>query len=186
MNVLVQNQNQTASMSDDRKDNESMTDDNKQHEYNTEKWFCNYSIEILSKLTLKTPQLQSIAMACQSPLAIYQLIDSGLPNLFTSAILEFCHRKSNRDTQTSNHESMTDADKAGEYPMVNVTKITEILDFRAEICSESQNQKRDWLGSYEGSVFWEPLVTLLCNNQLQSSYLSDDTTNQFTWSLKKL
>lgn len=176
MGVLVPNQNASACISDDRKDNESMTDDNKQHEYNTEEWYCHYSIESLSNLTLTTPQLQTVAMACQSPLAIHQLIDSGLPNLFTSAILEFCHRMSNRDTQTSNSESMTDADKAGGYPMVNVTKITEILDFMAEICTEGH--MRDWLGSYEGSVFWEPLLTLLCNNKLQRSYMSDDTTNQ--------
>lgn len=176
MGVLVPNQNASASISDDRKDNESMTDDNKQYEYNTEEWYCHYSIENLSKLTLSTPQLQTISMACQSPLAIYQLIDSGLPNLFTSAILEFCHRMSNRDAQTSNPECMTDADKAGGYPMVNVTKITEVLDFMAEICSEGN--MRDWLGSYEGSVFWEPLLTLLCNNKLQNSYMSDNTTNQ--------
>lgn len=176
MNVLVKNENDSASINDDRKDNESMTDDNKQHEYNTEEWYCHYSIESLSKLTLTTPQLYSIAMASQSPLAIYQLIDSGLPNLFTSAILEFCHRMSNRDSQTASNESMTDADKAGGYPMVNVVKVTEILDFMAEICSEGH--MRDWLGSYEGSVFWGPLLTLLCNNKLQSSYLYDDCNNQ--------
>ena len=174
MNVLVKNQTASASISDDRKDNESMTDDNKQHEYNTEEWYCHYSIESLSKLTLTTPQLQTISMACQSPLAVYQLIDSGLPNLFTSAILEFCHRMSN--AQTASNESMTDADKAGGYPMVNVTKVTEILDFMAEICSEGH--MRDWLGSYEGSVFWGPLLTLLCNNKLQTSYHHDDTNNQ--------
>ena len=175
MSVLVPNENASASISDDRKDNESMTDDNKQHEYNTEEWYCHYSIESLSKLTLTTSQLQTVSMACQSPLAIYQLIDSGLPNLFTSAILEFCHRMSNREAQATN-ESMTDADKAGGCPMVNVMKITEILDFMAEICSEGH--MRDWLGSYEGSVFWEPLLILLCNNKLQSSYMSDETNNQ--------
>lgn len=173
MNVLVKNQNSSGSISDDRKDNESMTDDNKQHEYNTEEWYCHYSIENLSDLTLTTSQLQTIAMACQSPLAIYQLIDSGLPNLFTSAILEFCHRMSNM--QSTNKDSMTDADKAGGYPMVSVVKITEILDFMAEICSEGH--MRDWLGSYEGSVFWGPLLTLLCNNKLHSSYLNDDSHN---------
>lgn len=176
MSVLVPNPNASACISDDRKDNESMTDDNKQYEYNTEEWYCHYSIESLSKLTLTTSQLQTISMACQSPLAVYQLIDSGLPNLFTSAILEFCHRMSNREAQATNRESMTDADKAGGYPMVSVMKITEILDFMAEICSEGH--MRDWLGSYEGSVFWGPLLTLLCNNKLQSSYLNDDTTNQ--------
>ncbi|CRK88840.1 CLUMA_CG002660, isoform A [Clunio marinus] len=177
MGVLVLNQNTSSCISDDRKDNESMTDDNKQHEYNTEQWYCHYSIENLSNLTLTTSQLQTISMSCQSPLAIHQLIDSGLPNLFTSAILEFCHRmSSNRDGQQQQGNNACDADKAGGYPMVTVMKITEILDFMAEICTEGH--MRDWLGSYEGSVFWEPLLTLLCNNKLQSSYLSDDTTNQ--------
>lgn len=207
MNVLVPNQTSSC-ISDDRKDNESMTDDNKQHEYNhshshssthshshsllltptrshthpltlPEEWYCHYSIENLSKLTLTSGQLQTISMACQSPLAIYQLIDSGLPNLFTSAILEFCHRMSNRDTQENNRECMTDTDKAaGGCSMVNVVKVTEILDFMSEICSEGH--MRDWLGSYEGSVFWEPLLTLLCNNklQMQSSHSNDDTSNQ--------
>ena len=179
MQVLVPNRSSdlTACISDDRKDNESMTDDNKQHEFNTEEWYCHYSIESLSKLHLSTSQLQTIAMACQSPLAIYQLIDSGLPNLFTSAILEFCHRMSNRENQQQS-ECLTDADKVNitGYSMVNVIKITEILDFMAQICTEGH--MRDWLGSYEGSVFWEPLLTLLCNNKLQHSYMNDETTNQ--------
>jgi baculoviral IAP repeat-containing protein 6 (apollon) len=147
--------------SDDSKDNSSVTDDRKQSDWHTYEWYCRYRIENLSQLSLTSSQLQTIAMACQSPLAIHQLIDSGLPNLFTAAILEFCHRMSNRET------SMTDADKSGGYPMVNVVKVTEILDFFAEVCSEGH--MRDWLGSYEGSVFWEPLLTLLCNNKLQSS-----------------
>jgi baculoviral IAP repeat-containing protein 6 len=70
---------------------------------------------------------------------------------------------------------MTDTDKASPYPMISVRKIKEILEFFAEICSEGH--MRDWLGSYEGSVFWEPLLTLLCNNKLQSSYINNDDIN---------
>lgn len=168
MDVLVPNHN--LALGSDRKDN--ITDDNKQHESDTE-WYCHYSIGSLATINLSSSQLQTIAMACQSPLAICQLIESGLPNLFTSAILEFCHRMSSHETATNQpHTSkcMTDADKASKspYPMISVGKITEILEFFAEICAEGH--MRDWLGSYEGSVFWEPLLTLLCNNKLQSSY----------------
>lgn len=172
MNVLVPNHR----LSDDRKDNECMTDDNKQHENDTEEWYCHYSIQNLATINLASTQLQTIAMACQSPLAICQLIDSGLPNLFTAAILEFCHRThSDSNMQPHSSKCMTDADKASPYPMVSVRKITEILEFFAEICSEGH--MRDWLGSYEGSVFWEPLLTLLCNNKLQSSYINNDDIN---------
>lgn len=182
-NSTVPDSNASSSISDDRKDNESMTDDNKQQEYNS---IGSCSIQSLSKINLSKSQLDTIALACQSPLAVYQLIDSGLPNLFTSAILEFCHKMSNRDAinqkkqqQQQPDQSLTDADKANittNYPMVTVIKVKEILNFLSEICSEGH--MRDWLGSYEGSVFWEPLLTLLCNNKLQGSYLDDEITNQ--------
>lgn len=173
MSVLVPNHR----LSDDRKDNENITDDNKQHENDIEEWYCHYSIGNLATLSLSSSQLQTIAMACQSPLAIGQLIDSGLPNLFTSAILEFCHRMSSHHDINQPHTSkcMTDSDKASPYPMISVRKIKEILEFFSEICAEGH--MRDWLGSYEGSVFWEPLLTLLCNNKLQSSYRANDDIN---------
>lgn len=181
MDVLIptnKTDNKTTSLSDDRKDNESVTDDNKQMNNEAEEWYCNYSIKSLSTLNLSSSQMKTIAIACQSPLTIYQLIDSGLPNLFTTAILEFCHRASNQEPQCSS-TCLTDADKAikNTYPMVNVRKITEILNFMSEICAE-EGHMRDWLGSYEGSMWIEPLLTLLCNNKLQSSCLSDDLNNQ--------
>lgn len=187
MHVLVPNcsNDLSACISDDRKDNESMTDDNKQEEYNSEEWYGHYTIQNLASLDLSESQLDTVAMACQSPLAIYQLIDSGLPNLFTSAILEFCHRMSNKenskDQKMEEDRCLTDMDKVNIsnnsiYPMVNVIKITKILDFLSQICTEGH--MRDWLGSYEGSVFWEPLLTLLCNNKLQTSFLDDESTNQ--------
>jgi baculoviral IAP repeat-containing protein 6 len=36
-----------------------------------------------------------------------------------------------------------------------------VLNFFAEVCAEGH--MRDWLGSAEGSVFWLPLLSLLCN-----------------------
>lgn len=181
MSVLVpisEHGNKSASLSDDRKDNASATDDNKQFNNDAEEWYCNYTIQNLSSLNLTSSQMKTISMACQSPLTIYQLIDSGLPNLFTTAILEFCHRASNQDVQCSSR-CLTDADKAlkNTYPMVNVKKITEILNFMSDICAE-EGHMRDWLGSYEGSMWIEPLLTLLCNNKLQGSYLHDDINNQ--------
>lgn len=227
MGVLVPNLSTdlTASISDDRKDGECITDDIKQEESDTAEWYSHLVIEDLSRLNLSRCQLSTISMACQSPLAVQQLIDSGLPNLLTSVILEFCHRalnnvnaqsqkpkpssqrssveRDNREvfeeeqaaaaaaaaaaatesTDTTEAESssscMTDADKEhskypGSCPMVNIGKVTEILTFFTEVCSEGH--MRDWLGCFEGSIFWEPLLLLLCNNKL--AHLVPEVTPQ--------
>uniref|UniRef100_A0A336MXH4 CSON002646 protein n=1 Tax=Culicoides sonorensis TaxID=179676 RepID=A0A336MXH4_CULSO len=180
MNVLVPNLSNdlSASISDDRKeDAEPMSEDT------NEEWYSHLSIQDLSKLDLTSAQLNTISMACQSPLAIQLLIDSGLPALFTSAILEFCHREMSKNgleiesEVVETTECLTDSakdsanrlnlNKGQVYPMVNVIKITEILNFFGEICAEGT--MRDWLGSYEGSVFWEPLLNLLCNSKIYSN-----------------
>ncbi|XP_055530487.1 baculoviral IAP repeat-containing protein 6 isoform X3 [Wyeomyia smithii] len=211
MGVLVPNLSTdlTASISDDRKDGECITDDIKQEESDAAEWYSHLVIEDLSRLNLSKSQLSTISMACQSPLAVQQLIDSGLPNLLTSVILEFCHRAlSVSQTQRSNSTSgsverdnrekideedlagckvpkesnscMTDADKEHHkysghnsreltYPMIGIKKVTEILEFFTEICSEGH--MRDWLGGFEGSIFWEPILLLLCNNKLPNNAL---------------
>ncbi|XP_021713192.1 baculoviral IAP repeat-containing protein 6 isoform X3 [Aedes aegypti] len=226
MGVLVPNLSTdlTASISDDRKDGECITDDIKQEESDAAEWYSHLVIEDLSRLNLSKAHLSTISMACQSPLAVQQLIDSGLPNLLTSVILEFCHRALNsinqhqkqsevasgsveRDNREVFEEEqaaaaavaaatagdgaeessscMTDADKEHHkysgsgakeviYPMVNVQKVTEILGFFSEVCSEGH--MRDWLGCFEGSIFWEPLLLLLCNNKLAN--ISPEVTPQ--------
>ncbi|XP_055696918.1 baculoviral IAP repeat-containing protein 6 isoform X3 [Phlebotomus papatasi] len=177
MNVLVPNLSTglEACISDDRKDT-GMTDDTKQEESDTAEWYSHLVIEDISELNLTKSQLSTIALACQSTLAIHQLLDSGLPRLLTSVILEFCHKISN--TTTSGEESaetmetscLTDSAKVEstkmdsrtkKYPMVSVPTCAEILNFFSEICTEGS--MRDWLGSFEGSVFWKPLLDILCN-----------------------
>jgi hypothetical protein len=49
----------------------------------------------------------------------------------------------------------------GALPMLRVDTMAMILNFFAEVCAEGH--MRDWLGSPEGSVFWLPLLSLLCN-----------------------
>jgi hypothetical protein len=49
----------------------------------------------------------------------------------------------------------------GGLPVLRVDAMAMILNFFAEVCAEGH--MRDWLGSPEGSVFWLPLLSLLCN-----------------------
>jgi hypothetical protein len=46
-------------------------------------------------------------------------------------------------------------------PMLKIDTIAMVLNFFAEVCAEGH--MRDWLGCAEGSVFWLPLLSLLCN-----------------------
>ncbi|XP_059612083.1 baculoviral IAP repeat-containing protein 6 [Phlebotomus argentipes] len=181
MNVLVPNLSTDleACISDDRKDT-GMTDDTKQEESDTAEWYSHLVIEDISELNLSKSQLSTIALACQSLLATLQLLDSGLPRLLTSVILEFCHKISNNTTaaaaegetseQPMETSCLTDSAKVEstrtegrtkKYPMVNVPMCAEILNFFSEVCTEGC--MRDWLGSFEGSVFWKPLLDILCN-----------------------
>ncbi|PNF18833.1 hypothetical protein B7P43_G01653, partial [Cryptotermes secundus] len=205
MGVLVPNlaTHHSASISDDRKDHEldelyaSISDDSKEQVIENEQctdsgeWYNHLMIQDLHKMRLSECQLMTIAMACQSPPAIYQLLDSGLPTLLTCGVLEFCnqeqclgqnnHKYTDKSQNLSsgkrqmNQSRMTDADKAsgregrnhlltssqGALPMLRVDTIAMILNFFAEVCAEGH--MRDWLGSPEGSVFWLPLLSLLCN-----------------------
>ena len=51
-------------------------------------------------------------------------------------------------------------------PILRVDTMAMVLNFFAEVCAEGH--MRDWLGSPEGSVFWLPLLSLLCNKSNSS------------------
>lgn len=77
-----------------RKDSEgsaSMTDDNKKEEQEMSEWYNQLVLQDLQHLYLSENQLMTIALACQSPPVTLQLLDSGLPNLLTNAVLGKFH-----------------------------------------------------------------------------------------------
>ncbi|XP_075222220.1 BIR repeat containing ubiquitin-conjugating enzyme isoform X2 [Lycorma delicatula] len=170
-----------ASISDDRKDHESssQTDDSKKQECDLERemdteWYNGLVLQDLQQLALSEGQIMTVAMVCQSPPATRHLLDSGLPSLLTLALLGFCLQKYplEKNKEHANQSRMTDAEKtsgrnhvlsrvnAGKSVMCAET-MAVILKFLAEVCMEGE--MRDWLGSPEGSLFWAPLLTMLCN-----------------------
>jgi hypothetical protein len=82
-----------------RKDHEldelyaSITDDSKELVIGNEQscdngeWYNHLMIQDLHRMRLSECQLMTVAMACQSPPVIHQLLDSGLPTLLIHGIL---------------------------------------------------------------------------------------------------
>ncbi|KAL9897854.1 dual E2 ubiquitin-conjugating enzyme/E3 ubiquitin-protein ligase BIRC6-like isoform 3-T4 [Glossina fuscipes fuscipes] len=64
-----------------------LTDDSK--EASGSVWFAN-SVDRLSTLLQRPSHLATIAIACQSPNVVYQLVDSDLPKLLAYALYEYC------------------------------------------------------------------------------------------------
>ncbi|XP_060536619.1 baculoviral IAP repeat-containing protein 6 [Cylas formicarius] len=144
-----------ASISDDRKDVNGMTDDHKQCHVNSE-WYGHLVIGELSELTLTKDELETVALASRSPNAIQQLLDSGLPKLLNSAILEFCHPN----------------DLNNVVPMAKLENVTAILQFFTDVCDEKV--LRDWLGSPDGSSFWPHLLHWLCQKPFNSANIHSE------------
>ncbi|XP_017776572.1 PREDICTED: baculoviral IAP repeat-containing protein 6 isoform X2 [Nicrophorus vespilloides] len=142
--VLVPNlsTDHDASISDDRKDSESMTDDGKENFTSNSEWYERLIIKNVNDLFLNKDSLETIALVSRSPSAIQQLLDSRLPKLLNSIILDYC---------TGLNQ---------EAPMCTVDNVTAILKFFSDICEEKL--MRDWLGSGDGSLFWLPLLQYLC------------------------
>lgn len=157
MGVLIPNlsTDRAASVSDDRKDSEGMTDDSKQIFENTSEWYGHLVISELPYLDLSSDQLETIALVSRSPTAIKQLLDSGLPKLLNSAVLQFCNIKSESASLMS-----------------KLDKVTVILKFFANVSEE--RLMRDWLGSHEGSSFWLPLLQFLCKRSYNRKSLHSE------------
>ncbi|XP_075144573.1 BIR repeat containing ubiquitin-conjugating enzyme [Haematobia irritans] len=180
-----------------------LTDDNK--EISGKVWYANVAADNLSTMFAHPSYLATIALACQSSNAVFQLVDSGLPKLLAYALYEYCSnlllQEYNHDKKTTSprpHSSpvnfeqseggyeilpsscMTDADKvAGDHiedmqteqddnidsqpTLMTFELVPKILDFFSECCAEGH--MRDWLGTQQGSIFWKPLLKLLCNHR---------------------
>lgn len=56
-------------------------------------------------------------------------------------------------------------------PTFDIDTIADILNFFTETCAEGV--MREWLGSHDGSIFWSPLLYLLCNNRTSEAIAND-------------
>ncbi|XP_015038690.2 baculoviral IAP repeat-containing protein 6 isoform X3 [Drosophila pseudoobscura] len=156
-------------------------------------WFRREGSENLMVLLERPTFLKTLALACQSPAAVYQMLDSGLPKLLAHAVYEYCtHLLAGLEQEAPSlaaapapapaqaamptdgqqgSSSLTDFDKAEappsasppnlNTPLLSSSVVPKVLDFFAECCAEGP--MRNWLGTMQGSVFWKPLLQLLCH-----------------------
>lgn len=136
MGIIVTGENSlSASISDDRKDNNhlhqgSMTDDSKDNRHH-HRSMTDDSKEASSAqegegaeagsgfvpdfhhITLEDSCLSTLALTCQSTVAIKQLLDSGFPAVLAQGLFEFCNKVIFQFTENySPPEGMTDAHKS--------------------------------------------------------------------------
>ncbi|XP_035734374.1 baculoviral IAP repeat-containing protein 6-like isoform X2 [Vespa mandarinia] len=191
--ILVPNlaTDHSASISDDRKECKRRTD-GRNCEIDTEEWYCRFVLPEYKRLDLTEGQLLTVAATARSPPGIQQLIDSGLPGLLTTSIIDFCNSEKSKQCQnkilmeqsyqnkSSGNSSITDNDKTAEtscplnnhsggLSMTDPESIAMVLEFLTLVCSEGR--MRDWLGT-EGRGFWLPLLSLLSNRPIENPSVS--------------
>lgn len=133
-----------------------MTDDRKQ----LDAWSSN--------IHLSEGQLMTIALVSQSPPAVKHLLESGLLSFLSSSLLDFCFREQDKEFAPRKGDGpaapvLAASEKAADdedNSLMSVNTMASILKLFAELCYEGQ--LRNWFGSPEGSVFWLPLLRLLC------------------------
>lgn len=135
MNISVTGENSlSASISDDRKDNShlhrgSMTDDSKDNHHHRSMTDDSKEasgaqdgpgsdvrqgfVQDFRHITLEESCLSTLALTCQSAVAIKQLLDSGFPAVLAQGLFEFCNKVIFQFTENySPPEGMTDAHKS--------------------------------------------------------------------------
>lgn len=133
---------------------------------------------------LARDQLLTLAMSCQSKLAVQQLIDSGFPGKMAKYVGQVFQRaddpvdeEATIDQMEVDDEMMVDVEEhqqqeepgdngevTGVLQAKDVLNCRNIIDFFSEVCAEGL--MRDWLGSPSGSCFWAPLLYRLCHARL--------------------
>lgn len=119
------------------------------------------SSDIVTNLLFNSNTLKTIATISQSAEVMCLLVSYEIPKVLAETINEFCLSYLKEIQNQSLHITKSEDTNNSEKSPVNIKKIPMILDFFSE-CS-GEGYIRDWFGSYQGSIFWKPLLTLLCN-----------------------
>ncbi len=154
----------------------AMTDDGKkQHDANTSaSGLTDDSKHARPPVSLSESQLTTLAAASQSPGAIEQLLDSGLPSLLVRSLAQFCvgllasadlplpaaqaeRRHLHHHYHSSSHSR----------PPLAAELAAPVLRFLTEV--GNSHAMKDWLGGPEVNPLWTALLFLLCHSSASAS-----------------
>ncbi|XP_074393415.1 dual E2 ubiquitin-conjugating enzyme/E3 ubiquitin-protein ligase BIRC6 isoform X5 [Zonotrichia albicollis] len=145
----------------------SMTDDSKKQDLSSS--LTDDSKNAQAPLALTESHLATLAASSQSPEAIKQLLDSGLPSLLVRSLASFCfNHTSSSDCSAQSMDISQDRLRRHHVPQhfnkmpITADLVAPVLRFLTEV--GNSHMMKDWLGGSEVNPLWTALLFLLCHS----------------------
>ncbi|XP_053919190.1 baculoviral IAP repeat-containing protein 6 isoform X5 [Cuculus canorus] len=145
----------------------SMTDDSKKQDLSSS--LTDDSKNAQAPLALTESHLATLAASSQSPEAIKQLLDSGLPSLLVRSLASFCfNHTSSSDCTAQSIDITQDRLRRHHVPQhfnkmpITADLVAPVLRFLTEV--GNSHMMKDWLGGSEVNPLWTALLFLLCHS----------------------
>ncbi|KFQ24273.1 Baculoviral IAP repeat-containing protein 6, partial [Merops nubicus] len=145
----------------------SMTDDSKKQDLSAS--LTDDSKNAQAPLALTESHLATLAASSQSPEAIKQLLDSGLPSLLVRSLASFCFSHTSSSDCTAQSTDITqDRLRRHHVPQhfnkmpITADLVAPVLRFLTEV--GNSHMMKDWLGGSEVNPLWTALLFLLCHS----------------------
>ncbi|XP_071285994.1 dual E2 ubiquitin-conjugating enzyme/E3 ubiquitin-protein ligase BIRC6 isoform X5 [Agelaius tricolor] len=145
----------------------SMTDDSKKQDLSSS--LTDDSKNAQAPLALTESHLATLAASSQSPEAIKQLLDSGLPSLLVRSLASFCfNHTSSSDCTAQSMDISQDRLRRHHVPQhfnkmpITADLVAPVLRFLTEV--GNSHMMKDWLGGSEVNPLWTALLFLLCHS----------------------
>ncbi|XP_051469047.1 baculoviral IAP repeat-containing protein 6 isoform X5 [Apus apus] len=145
----------------------SMTDDSKKQDLGSS--LTDDSKNAQAPLALTESHLATLAASSQSPEAIKQLLDSGLPSLLVRSLASFCfNHTSSSDCTAQSLDVTQDRLRRHHVPQhfnkmpITADLVAPVLRFLTEV--GNSHMMKDWLGGSEVNPLWTALLFLLCHS----------------------
>ncbi|XP_027497091.1 baculoviral IAP repeat-containing protein 6 isoform X7 [Corapipo altera] len=145
----------------------SMTDDSKKQDLSSS--LTDDSKNAQAPLALTESHLATLAASSQSPEAIKQLLDSGLPSLLVRSLASFCfNHTSSSDCTAQSMDVTQDRLRRHHVPQhfnkmpITADLVAPVLRFLTEV--GNSHMMKDWLGGSEVNPLWTALLFLLCHS----------------------
>ncbi|XP_024864880.1 baculoviral IAP repeat-containing protein 6 isoform X2 [Kryptolebias marmoratus] len=164
----------------------AMTDDGKkQHDANANATgLTDDSKYARPPINLSESQLTTLSAASQSPGAIEQLLDSGLPSLLVRSLVQFCIGllvsadlplpAAQADRRHHHHHYHSPSSSSQSRPPLAAELAAPVLRFLTEV--GNSHTMKDWLGGPEVYPLWTALLFLLCHSSASTSTSTSAST----------